>query len=117
MGESPKLLDRLGYGLVMLPVGLIVGAILGSLGYFVSTPRDFNYAVLALSTGLFVLVGLTARDRAGEFLADLLRGVIGLAGVYMDSGSAIRTAGEGGSRLWMTILVVWFALVIYALFW
>jgi hypothetical protein len=115
MKQQTSLIDRIGYGAVMLFLGLIIGSIAGIAGFGLSTPPHFNVIALLFTLLVFFAIGFKYLDRGADFVALCFTSVLVLLSLVTAS-VLYEPKREDFSPTWcLFALIAWLAAITFIL--
>jgi hypothetical protein len=115
MDSKTSLLDRLGYGAVMLLFGGIAGSLVGLAGLIISNPPHFNIVAFAITLGVFFSIGFTLLGRAAEFLAVCLHSLWFMFNLALQNVSYTSEPKAFSPFKCLCLLLIWLGTITYAL--
>lgn len=115
MSQPPALLDRVGYGGVMLFFGAALGACAGMAGLVVSQPPHFNVAALVVTLAVFFAIGFAFLERGADFVAVCAVSLLLVFSVAAEAPLHEPTRGDFSPRWCLLALVGWLAAIVYVL--
>ena len=115
MEQPTSLIDRIGYGGVMLFLGTIIGCIAGIAGFGLSTPPHFNVEALLFTLLVFFAIGFVYLDRGADFVALCFTSVLVVLSIVTATVLYEPKRDDFSPKWCLLALIAWLAAIAYIL--